>query len=447
MTAARQFAESLFDAAVRAADPYAATQSALEGRALGARPWIIAAGKAAIPMARAALDAFASARRIPAGGVVIAPTIAADVTPLMAVAGDHPLPGERSQAASDALGTAVRLVRPGDDVLVLLSGGASSLMAAPVDGISSGAMHELFRELHRAGAPIDVMNAFRKRVMRWSAGRLAVALGGATITVLIASDVIGDDPAAIGSGPCSGDRWRAADLIELAHRLRLGPFLPDDVQTYLDRTLSGEVAETPKPGSPALAAVATRIILGNRHALEGIAQAGARVGLPVRVAPTPITGRASSIGAAIASAAVAARGSARAQAGHAPTTRPLNVPCRLALVWGGETTVPLPAGAHGTGGRAQELALAAAQALHERGAEARGITILSAGTDGRDGPTDAAGAVVDANTWTRIALAGRSPVRDLEGHDAYPALDAAGALLRTGATGTNVNDVVIALVD
>ncbi|MFP5354503.1 MAG: MOFRL family protein [Gemmatimonadota bacterium] len=97
--------------------------------------------------------------------------------------------------------------------------------------------------------------------------------------------------------------------------------------------------------------------------------------------------------------------------------------------------------------RSQELALSAARALHERGAEGRGITILSAGTDGRDGPTDAAGAVVDATTWARIALAGRNPLRDLEGHDAYPALDAVGALLRTGMTGTNVNDVVIALVD
>lgn len=446
MTAARQFAEALFDAAVRAADPYAATRSALEGRALGARPWILAVGKAAVPMARAALDTLAAARRIPAGGVVIAAEVpadaAADVTPLAAIAGDHPLPGPQSLAAADALGAAVRLVRPGDDVLVLVSGGASSLMAAPVEGISAEAMLDLFRGLHHAGAPIDVMNAFRKRVMRWSAGRLAVALGDAAITVLIASDVIGDDPSAIASGPCSGDRWRATDLIELAHKLRLGPYLPDEVQSYLDRTLSGEVAETPKPGNPALLAVEMRVILGNRHALDGVVRAGARVALPVRVAPTPITGRARSIGAAIANAAIATRG-----APHLPARRPLNVPCRVAMVWGGETTVPLPAGVHGTGGRAQELALAAAQALYERGAEGRGITILSAGTDGRDGPTDAAGAVVDANTWTRIALAGRNPLRDLEGHDAYPALDAAGALLRTGMTGTNVNDVVIALVD
>jgi hydroxypyruvate reductase len=117
-------------------------------------------------------------------------------------------------------------------------------------------------------------------------------------------------------------------------------------------------------------------------------------------------------------------------------------------VWGGETTVALDGTTEpGLGGRAQELALAAAQVLHEQGARARGITILSAGTDGRDGPTDAAGAIVDSRTWSRIALAGLDPRRALDAHDATPALDAAGALLRTGMTGTNVNDVVIALVD
>lgn len=446
MTAARHLAVSLFDAAVRAADPYAATRAALDGRALGARPWIIAAGKAATPMARGALDALAAAHRIPAGGVVIDAGVFRDLggvmTPLVAITGDHPVPGERSRAAAEALGAAARLVRPGDDVLVLLSGGASSLMAAPVEGISTAAMLDLFQGLHRAGPPIDVMNAFRKRVMRWSAGRLALALAGANVQVLIASDVIGDDPAAIASGPCSADRWRAADLIELAYKLRLGPYLPSEVQAFLDRTLSGEVEETLKPDHPALAGVETRIILGNRHALEGVAQAGAAMGLDVRVAPTPITGRARSMGAAIATAAMAARSAA-----NAPSHRALKLPCGMALVWGGETTVPLGATPHGTGGRAQELALAAAQALHEQGAAGRGITILSAGTDGRDGPTDAAGAVIDGTTWSRIALAGRSPLRDLERHDAYPALDAAGALLRTGMTGTNVNDVVIALVE
>jgi len=443
MTATRQIAEQLFAAAVRSADPRAATRAALEGITLGARPWIIAAGKAAVPMAHAALETLAAATRTPEGGVVVTASRDEAVDPLLVVTGDHPVPGPGSLAAADAVGDVMRLIQPGDDVIVLISGGASSLMAAPTEGISVDGMLELFQGLHRAGAPIEVMNAFRKRVMRWGAGRLAVALQGAQVTALIASDVIGDDPSAIASGPCSGDHWHVADLVELAQAQRLWPHIPDEVRQYIDRTLLGEVAETPKPGSALLHGVTPRIILGNGDALAGVAQEAASLGIDARVAPTPIRGGARSTGEAIARAAIAAR-SDRGPRARTPT--PLTTPCRFALVWGGETTVSL--GGHpGLGGRAQELALAAAQALHEAGAAGRGITILSAGTDGRDGPTDAAGAIVDGHTWSRIALAGRDPQRDLDAHDAYPALDAAGALLRTGMTGTNVNDVVIALLE
>lgn len=448
MTTARLVAEQLFQGGVRAADPSAATRTALAqlgARSFGARPWIIAVGKGALPMAHAALDALGAVHRLALGGIVVTSDAdARSVGPLDVVTGDHPVPGERSQAAADRIGSVVSLVRPGDDVLVLVSGGATSLIAAPVEGIPSAAMLELFRALHRAGAPIDVMNAFRKRVLRWGAGRLALALAHARVTCLIASDVIGDDPAAIASGPCAGDRWSAADLVELAQARRLWPHIPEEVRAYLDATLAGQVPETPRGTHPAIAAVERRVILRNADALDGVSREGAALQVVVRVAPTPITGVARSTGAAIAQAALAARTDDRRGR--------LSTRCRLALVWGGETTVSLDTpgtegGTRGTGGRAQELALAAAQVLHAHGAEGRGITILSAGTDGRDGPTDAAGAVIDGNTWSRIALAGLDPERALSGHDAYPALDAAGALLRTGMTGTNVNDVVIALVD
>ncbi len=454
MTSPRLVAEQLFHAALRAADPSAATRVALgqlDPRSFGARPWIIAVGKGAVPMAQAALEALGAVHRLALGGVVV--TAESDVSTVGAldvVTGDHPIPGARSLAAADRIGEMVSLVRPGDDVLVLISGGATSLMAAPVEGISAAALFELFRGLHRAGAPIEVMNAFRKRVLRWGAGRLALALAHARITCLIASDVIGDDPASIASGPCAGDRWTATELIELAQARRLWPHIPEDVRRYLDATLSGEVVETPRPTHPAIAAVESRVILRNADALEGVRREGEGDGagegarIVVRIAPTPITGSARSTGAAIAQAAVAAR----ADDGRGRQS----ARCRLALVWGGETTVALDAEGDGgrtigVGGRAQELALAAAKELHAHGAQGRGITILSAGTDGRDGPTDAAGAIVDSNTWSRIALAGRDPAHALATHDAYPALDAAGALLRTGMTGTNVNDVVIALVD
>ncbi len=440
---ARALAERLFRAAVAGSDPYVATQRALERTTLGARTWILATGKAAIPMARAAIDTLAARQRTPLGGVAITASRDAGADPLQVITGDHPMPGDGSRAASDAVGAWIALVQPGDDVVILVSGGASSLMAAPIDGLSAAAMHDLFGGLHRAGAPIHVMNAFRKRVLRWGAGRLAMALSHARVTCCIASDVIGDDPAAIASGPCSGDPLTAADLVALAQRERLWGAVPDEVRQLLDRVLAGEAAETPKPGLPALDRVQPRLILGNRDALEAVAQAAAGWSLPARIAPTPITGSAASMGRAIAQAAVEARRtlSPRGAAG------PLSVPCRLLLAWGGEPTVDLSGTSHGLGGRAQELALAAAAVLHDAGAEGRGITILAAGTDGRDGPTDAAGAVVDGRTWARIAMAGRDPARALAQHDAHPALDAAGALLRTGMTGTNVNDVVLALID
>lgn len=440
----RALAEQLFRAAVAGGDPYAATRRALERAALGARTWIVASGKAAVPMARAAIDALAARQRSPLGGVVITAERGASADPLPVITGDHPVPGEGSQGAADAIAGLVALIQPGDEVIVLISGGASSLMAAPVAGLSAAAMHDLFRELHRAGAAIGVMNAFRKRVMRWGAGRLALALAHAHVTCLIASDVIGDDPAAIASGPCSGDPLTAADLVALAQRERLWGAIPDDVRQLLDRVLAGQAPETPKPGLPALERVEPRIILGNRDALDAVARAAAARSLAARIAPTPITGGAASMGRAIAEASVAAR---RALPPRTAPPAPLSVPCRLLLAWGGETTVAMHGVTAGLGGRAQELALAAAAVLHERGAEGRGITILSAGTDGRDGPTDAAGAIVDGRTWARIALSGGDPARALDRHDAYPALDAAGALLRTGMTGTNVNDVVLALID
>lgn len=446
---ARHLAEWLFAAAVRGADPARATDTALAREALGvsvgARPWIIAAGKAAAPMARATLDALASAERTIAGGIVVTSDRGASAEPLPVVTGDHPLPGPGSLAAADAIARVVHLVRPGDDVFVLISGGASSLMAAPVDGVTFETMHQLFQGLHRSGAPIEVMNALRKRVLRWGGGRLGVALAdaGARITCLVASDVLGDDPAAIASGPCSPDRLSAADVIELIQLQHLWPYIPDEVRAYLDHSLTGEVPETPKPGATALRAIEPRVIVANGDALRAARDAALAVGTDARVAPTPITGGARSTGDAIARAALVARATLPPR----PTAvAPLTAPCRLALLWGGETTVALGA-SPGLGGRAQELALAAAQGLHEAGAEGRGITILSAGTDGRDGPTDAAGAIVDSHTWSRIALRGRAPQDDLDRHDAYAALDAAGALLRTGMTGTNVNDIVIALVE
>lgn len=431
--------EQLYAAAIAAADPYRATRVALDASRLGTRPWIIAAGKAAHAMARAAVDALADAHRTPAGGILIAPNDNdAASLPLQTFVGDHPVPSDRSFAAARALEHLTSLVRPGDDVVVLLSGGASSLLAAPVDGVAEHALISLFDGMIRSGAPIGTMNAFRRRVLRWGGGRLAQALSGANVMVLIASDVLGSALESIGSGPCAPDPLRASDLIEMSARLRLTTYLPPEVRDYLDATLTGVRPETPKSNDVAFARVTTQIVLDNRVAIDGVTAEARREGLfPIHVAPNPIEGSARATGEAIARAAVAVRAGASEVAVSA---------AGMLMVWGGETTVKLSPSDRGLGGRSQELALAAAEVLHLAGESGQHIAVLSAGTDGRDGPTDAAGAVVDASTWERARANGRDPLSDLERHDSYRALDAAGALFRPGMTGTNVNDIVVVLV-
>ncbi|HEU5039710.1 MAG TPA: MOFRL family protein, partial [Gemmatimonadales bacterium] len=191
----------------------------------------------------------------------------------------------------------------------------------------------------------------------------------------------------------------------------------------------GEMPETPKPGDEAFARVSLELVASNRLALDAAAKRAAELGLDPVVSEAPLAGEASAVGSSVAATLL-----------QDCVTATIPQPPRC-LIWGGETTVTL-GDTPGLGGRCQELALAAARTL--AGAP-DGVALLAAGTDGRDGPTDAAGAIVDAGTWAAIARAGRDPARDLLAHDAYHALDAAGALLRPGLTGTNVMDVVIGI--
>jgi hydroxypyruvate reductase len=194
------------------------------------------------------------------------------------------------------------------------------------------------------------------------------------------------------------------------------------------------MAETPKPGDRAFARVTLELIASNRLALEAAARRAAELGLAPQVAETPLAGEAWATGASVAAVLLQNCG---------PREIPQPAGFRRCFIWGGETTVTLGESPPGLGGRCQELALSAARAL---AGVRQGVALMAAGTDGRDGPTDAAGAIVDGTTWARAAAGGRDPARDLAAHDAYRALDAAGALLKVGLTGTNVMDVVIGLV-
>ena len=318
---------------------------------------------------------------------------------------------------------------------MLVSGGTTSLIAAPVSAVTTHDLQALFRGLLASGVDIATTNAVRKRVLRWGAGRLAVALHPARVRCLIASDVIGNDLLAIGSGPCVPDPTTATQLLDSIAAHGIGETIPASVAEYLSAVAAGSVPETPKPGDRAFDLVDARVILDGSSALAGAASRAADLGVRVTVMDAPVIGTAADAGIAVArrlleESRVLRRGAL------APA----------AFMWWGETTVRLPRDAP-AGGRCQELALACAFALHEGGDAASGITVLAAGTDGRDGPTDAAGAVVDASTWGTIAGMGRDPARDLASHSSYAALDAAGALFRTGPTGTNVNDLVLALIE
>ena len=426
----------LYRAATTAAAPGPALATRLEQVELepDRRVWILALGKAALPMATTAVAVLRSRRRDPAGGLIVAPVEGQSPHPLLRVVkGDHPEPGSNSLAAAEALGAAARRVDPSDEVWVLLSGGTTSLIGAPEPGITRVELTSIYTLLLGSGLDITAMNRIRKRFSRWGGGRLARALAPARVRVYIVSDVIGDDLASIGSGPCVPDQTSAADVRALLEGAGLWSRIPESARQAVASTASGKTPETPKPGDEAFARVTLELVASNRLALEAAAKRAAELGLAPRVVETPLAGEASTAGASVAACLL----NNCVRPSIPQPSRP-----RACLIWGGETTVTLGENSTGLGGRSQELALAAARALD---GASKGVALLAAGTDGRDGPTDAAGAIVDGQTWIRIKSRGRDPAHDLGAHDAYPALDSVGGLLKPGLTGTNVMDIVIGI--
>lgn len=449
----RALLTDLFHFAVRAAAPGPLVEKALDRERLGiAGPWIIAIGKAANPMATAAVNVLERSGAEPAGGVIVEPgaagldpaSLSGSISPHQSITiaiGDHPEPGTGSLLAGARIGEVARLARTSKEVWVLLSGGATSLAASPVDGIPPVHLKTVFALLQGSGLDISAMNTVRKRFSRWGAGRLAAALYPARVRVLVVSDVIGDDLAAIGSGPCVPDESTAADVRRILADAGLWQRTPETIRAQLTRTERDASFETPKRGDPCFLSVQTTIIANNRTALDGAAWRARELGIQAVVQTAPISGDAASAGILLA----------RALSSHVATGTPAAGPGALScLIAGGETVVKLQGTRAGSrdlreaplGGRCQELALSAARVLGAM--TGKGHALLAAGTDGRDGPTDAAGAIVDETTWGRIQSAGRIPDDDLAMHDSYIALNSAGALLRTGLTGTNVADVVIA---
>ncbi|HET7187231.1 MAG TPA: DUF4147 domain-containing protein [Gemmatimonadaceae bacterium] len=427
----------MYDAAVAGVAPGPLTTAAL--RSLppfhGARVHLFALGKAAHAMASAAVAELDRAAMTVGGGVIVAAESSLPVhAAVESVVGDHPIPGRRSFAAADAVAAAAARVHAEDCALVLLSGGATSLVAAPVAGVSERDVTQLFDLLHRAGLDIHAMNVVRKRFTRWGAGRLAVALAPARTDVLLISDVPGDDPADVGSGPCTPDYTTADDVHRILADAGMLDIVPPTLRAHLHAAQLGRVPETPKAVHPAFASVSTRTIGSNRLAVAAAVAHARTLSMHAEVGAMSLEGEAARCGSAVADELLA-----RAAGGW-----------RGCVVWGGETTVRRVAHSGDAdaalGGRCQELALAVAKRLATAGELAQRVSLLAAGTDGRDGPTDAAGAFADDTVWEAIARAGIDGDEALARHASYAALDAAQALFRRGPTGTNVMDVVIGAV-
>lgn len=399
----------LFRAGVRRADPAAAVRSALDAGE-GARPdAIVALGKAAVAMARPAMDRWPGCPTL----VVTTPENAIPLPGAHVLAGSHPVPDARSHAAGTALLGAVAPLGAGQRALALISGGGSALAVAPIAGVTLDQKAEVNRLLLGAGLDIRAMNVVRQALSRMKGGGLARAAAPARVDTLILSDVIGDDPAVVASGPTVPGA-RPSEARRILHAAGIWGRLPGAVRDTLDRDDEAAAVEVAPMGDVTL-------VGSNRLSVEAMAAAAPKA----RIDPVPLEGDVADAAAHVARAARGAPG---------------------LTLWGGETTVRLEGA--GRGGRNQELALRVAALLSGAGTDpasglARPWAFLSGGTDGRDGPTDAAGALVDHGTLDRIAAAGLDAHAALARNDSYPALDAAGDLLRTGSTGTNVADLQI----
>lgn len=426
-------ARGILRAGVAAADPARAVRSVVRrhqrGIAVGGRPLVpgrggsirvVGLGKAAAAMADAAVAILG---RDTEGIVAIPRGYPAPRTGLRLARGDHPIPSRASLVAGRALLREVGSAGPADRILFLISGGGSAVAEVPVEALSIDDLARTTRVLLSSGVPIQAMNAVRRHLSLVKGGRLAAAgppRGFATVAI---SDVVGDFPEDVASGPTVPDPTTYRDAVRVVERFGLRPRLPSPVLRYLADGARGRHPDTPKPSDSAFRTTVFRFGATNRTALQAAAFEAGRRGYTPRVVSSPVVGETQP--AALRFARQLVRGVRRAP---------------WALLSGGETTVTL--GSHpGKGGRNQEFALAAAGPIAGR----PGLLVLSAGTDGIDGPTDAAGGWVDGSTVRRASARGVNVARALRRHAAYDALDRLGTLLRTGATGTNVMDLHVGL--
>ena len=403
----------MFDAAIKAADPLASLKVHLPDKPKG-RTVVIGAGKGAAQMAAA----FEQLWGDPVSGAIVTRYgYAAACKHVKVLEASHPVPDGAGLAATSALFEAVEGLGPDDLVVALICGGGSSLLPAPPEGLTLSDEQALNEALLASGAPIGAMNAIRKHCSRIKGGRLAQAAYPARVVSLVVSDVPGDDPAQVASGPTVPDDVTLEDALGLIKSLRID--LPEAIKTHLAK----ESSRAPDPLDDRFARNSVTVVASAGISLDAAAAVGRDAGYSVSTLSDAIEGEARDIG--LMHAALAKQVADK----NAPFKKP------SILLSGGETTVTLRG--KGRGGRNTEFLLSFAQAIEGT----HGISALAADTDGIDGSEDNAGAFADGQSVLRMRAGGVDPRAALSGNDAWSAFDAAGDLFVPGPTGTNVNDL------
>ncbi len=426
-TQLRTDAQAIFEAAVRAVEPRGLVREHLESENVtgpNGRVWIVAVGKAAAAMATGAVEVLGE--RI-AGGVLIAPPGTTGGLPagLEVFEGGHPIPNQEGVRGATRIRDLAAGLSADETLLCLISGGGSALMTLPPEGVPLADVRIATEALLRAGATIDELNCVRKHLDQLKGGRLAAVASPARVEALILSDVVGDPLDVIASGPVSPDPTTFEDAWRVLEARGSSASVPDSVRRCLEAGRAGGSPDSPKEGDACFERVSAAIVGSNRIAADAALDAAESRGYAAWLLTTEATGEATGVGRELAALARDLRAETKV---------------RSCLIAAGETTVTVTG--KGLGGRNQELVLGAALELN--GTE--GILVASMGTDGIDGPTDAAGAMADGESVARASALGISLRERLADNDAYNAFGPLGDLIVTGPTGTNVMDLMLVLV-
>jgi len=429
--------KQLLEAGLQAADPKEAVRKALQPK--GQTLWVgtrrynltkfsrvicVGAGKASGNMALAVEQQLG--HWLKGGMVIVKEGYGCRTSTIRIREAGHPFPDMRSQRAGKNILTLVRSLTRQDLLLCLLSGGASSLLIAPAPPLQLGDKQKTTRLLLRSGATIQEINVIRKHLSAIKGGRLAEATS-ATIIGLLLSDVLGDEVSTIGSGPISPDPSTFQEASMILHTYDLWDRIPQSVRDHLLRGQGGTVQETPKPGSPVFRRTYQHLVGNNRLTVDSLDKKAKGMGLHSVILATTLTGEAREAGKLVGAVA------REVHLSGSPIRRP------ACLIWGGELTVTVRG--TGKGGRAQEFALSAAQEI----AGLPNVIVAGFGTDGTDGPTETAGAVVDGHTITRARQNKMIAAKILSRNDSYAFFKKVGGHIVTGPTGTNVNDIYLVL--